>query len=641
MFKSIFVYTILTISKSQNFDYFFADSNETIFLKNGPDYFNENFNFNDDRGGVSVSETSTININLKNISNDIKTGNARESCSLLMTLIVHNDDHLLKLFWDFHIYLFSILFTISSIYSIINILLFLTVSDNRYRKYFFFLNSMLLMSSTLRVIFLIYDSYNSNNLKLFRYFIYKTAYPSISSGFGLIFLIYFQSINLKFPRPFAVLSIITFHFLFSLISDIMSGWFGRYIILFMICQIIFITWSNYLSLIYLYNFRELLKIAIIKHGEYLRSTFTRSRANKTNFGKLNYYLVVKISLIVSILFILIAIINIYGLSALVFNFETCSPWSLWCYHTVDRSLEVMICLCCCFLVYKTRNCYYRYSMFGHFSCCNGGARNRNQNQCQISSSFEQSSELFSGLAPVKNSPVSRSKICNRNFITTINEESEICEDKGLQENMMCISKWNEFLYSSPEAKSEEQDSILACAGSKTPSLEDSHSPIFRCHYGRKSSPCSFATTDNSADTSDQLTPAKQAEGRLGSSCSSESAGNSFDVTLFRFWTREPHHVNGYTVSPLQNHPFRLDLRKDMVSVACGTEDITPDSAINVDVVMEERHEINTVNKCLSECDLNKSINKYGQRKTLSDGSHRKVFTNLKRNLLEADSSILT
>lgn len=643
IYRSVLIYIFLTIIKSQKDDYFFLNVNDTSTILD-----NSNFQFKSsdtDSDIILIQETSDVNINYKNISDE--KNDVRVECRLLMTFHPNSEDRLLKLFWSIHIYLFSVLFIIASISSFLNILLLLTISAVANRKYFLYLNLMLLTSSLARSSFLIYDPYNSNNSypKIFEYFIYKITYPCLSSSLGFIFLIFFQSANLKFPRPIVVLTIISFHFLFILISDIMSGWFGDSFTLFIICQIIFITWLTYLSATYIYNFRELLKIAIIKHGEYLRTAFTRSRMNKSNFRKLNYCFVTKICLVITILCILLACFNIYGIVILVFNYEICNDWNRWCYHSINRCLEIIIFYSCFLLIFKSRCIYYRQSFFEQFACCSKdfiGCRSlriKNQNQCQPSTSSFQSSELFWGSTIVKNSSAARFKTCSRNFITTINEESEMCEDRGIQDNILFLSKWNDFGYS-PDTKSEEQDSILACAGSKTPSLEDSYSPIFRSYYCRKASPCSFATTDNSADTSDQLTPAKHAECKMGSSCSSESAGNSFDVTLFRFWTREPHHVNGYTVSPLQSHPFRLELRKDMVSVACGTEDITPDSAINVDVIVEEKERISTATKCLSECDLNKTVDKYGQRKTLSDGSHRKVFINLKRNETELKNDSL-
>ncbi|XP_076369843.1 uncharacterized protein LOC143256462 [Tachypleus tridentatus] len=192
----------------------------------------------------------------------------------------------------------------------------------------------------------------------------------------------------------------------------------------------------------------------------------------------------------------------------------------------------------------------------------------------------------------------------------------------------------------PEEKScyDENDSIRANAGSSMHTLcEDdfvqaSLSPFFRTGFYhsrfKRMSRWSLDTTDNSVELSpEQLSNvALKTEHsnsvldfvsrKQGSTCSSESADNSFNVaffhnhsvgvsvnvsqTLFGEVNDEMTFINkfadpmGQNFSPVvssvqRHHDFQLNLdlpcttNVEHVNVACGTEDITPDSAIYLDL----------------------------------------------------------
>ncbi|XP_015929304.1 uncharacterized protein [Parasteatoda tepidariorum] len=198
---------------------------------------------------------------------------------------------------------------------------------------------------------------------------------------------------------------------------------------------------------------------------------------------------------------------------------------------------------------------------------------------------------------------------------------------------------------------EDADSTKANVGSSFHSLLESDivqntlSPFFQIDYKRrfrKMSRISIETTDYSADiSSDQLSNIVNLRNGLstsaldfhtkkyGSTCSSESAANSFDVTFFLNSNSSPQtspistalniisayrseteddktsSVEGHeemlrSVSPiLKQASFgRLSLNLNLhasthtnhsnghVNVACGTEDITPDSAVYLDLPRE-------------------------------------------------------
>ncbi|XP_022257877.1 uncharacterized protein LOC111089519 [Limulus polyphemus] len=191
---------------------------------------------------------------------------------------------------------------------------------------------------------------------------------------------------------------------------------------------------------------------------------------------------------------------------------------------------------------------------------------------------------------------------------------------------------------------DENDSTKANAGSSIHTLckddfvQTSLSPFFRAGFYhsrfKRMSRWSLDTTDNSVELSpEQLSNVTLKTGhsnsvldfvsrKQGSTCSSESAANSFNVaffpshsvgvsanvsqTLFAEINDETTFSNnfadpmGRSVSPVassvqRHHEFQLNLdlpyTRDVehVNVACGTEDITPDSAIYLDLQLTQEN----------------------------------------------------
>ncbi|XP_022248855.1 uncharacterized protein LOC111087221 [Limulus polyphemus] len=194
-----------------------------------------------------------------------------------------------------------------------------------------------------------------------------------------------------------------------------------------------------------------------------------------------------------------------------------------------------------------------------------------------------------------------------------------------------------------DLSNEDNESTKAYAGSSVHTLFVDNvesaplSPFFQsgCHPRfKRMSRCSLETTDNSVNlSSEQLSNMASRNGlsgsaldfhlrKYGSTCSSESAANSFDVTFFLNPPSEEQNkiehkldendenkdrVNGYDVmlrsfSPLaerirqhQELPLTLNLsnrkgyRAVQVNVACGTDDITPDSAVYLDLQLSQNN----------------------------------------------------
>ncbi|KAF8790022.1 uncharacterized protein LOC129960791 [Argiope bruennichi] len=222
---------------------------------------------------------------------------------------------------------------------------------------------------------------------------------------------------------------------------------------------------------------------------------------------------------------------------------------------------------------------------------------------------------------------------------------------------------------------EDADSTKANVGSSFHSLlegdvvRNTLSPFFQIGYKRrfrKMSRVSIETTDYSADvSSDQLSNVVNLRNGLsssaldfhtrkyGSTCSSESAANSFDVTFFLNSNSSPemqtsptsttpaslnicsayrseteddktssvegHEVMLRSVSPIVKRASsgRLSLNLNLhtsgdanqssghVNVACGTEDITPDSAVYLDLHLSRENSISpTIPKGLLSSNLN-------------------------------------
>lgn len=218
---------------------------------------------------------------------------------------------------------------------------------------------------------------------------------------------------------------------------------------------------------------------------------------------------------------------------------------------------------------------------------------------------------------------------------------------------MEMSDEDDHLQEDVDTSLEDAESTKANVGSSFHSLlegdvvQNTLSPFFQIGYKRrfrKMSRVSIETTDYSADvSSDQLSNVVNLRNGLstsaldfntrkyGSTCSSESAANSFDVTFFLNSNSSPemqtsptsttpaslnvcsayrseteddktssvegHEVMLRSVSPIVKRASsgRLSLNLNLhaaadtshssghVNVACGTEDITPDSAVYLDL----------------------------------------------------------
>ncbi|XP_054721976.1 uncharacterized protein LOC129231637 [Uloborus diversus] len=196
---------------------------------------------------------------------------------------------------------------------------------------------------------------------------------------------------------------------------------------------------------------------------------------------------------------------------------------------------------------------------------------------------------------------------------------------------------------------DDADSTKANAGSSFHSLlkgdivQNTPSPFFQRGYKgrfRKLSRVSIETTDYSADiSSDQMSNVINLKSGLstsaadiptkkyGSTCSSESAANSFDVTFFlnrslnmcsayrseteddKTSSVEGHEIMLKSVSPVVKRSssarFSLNLNlqvalnisdmNDQIVGACVTEDITPDSAVYVDLNISNNNTTNPNN----------------------------------------------
>lgn len=229
------------------------------------------------------------------------------------------------------------------------------------------------------------------------------------------------------------------------------------------------------------------------------------------------------------------------------------------------------------------------------------------------------------------------------------------------EQPMELSDEDDHIEEDPDTSLEDAESTKANVGSSFQSLLDGDivqntlSPFFQIGYKRrfrKMSRVSIETTDYSADvSSDQLSNVVNLRNGLstsaldfntrkyGSTCSSESAANSFDVTFFLNSNSSPemqtsptsttpaslnvcsayrseteddktssvegHEVMLRSVSPIVKRASsgRLSLNLNLqaaadtshsnghVNVACGTEDITPDSAVYLDLQLSRNNTI--------------------------------------------------
>ena len=126
---------------------------------------------------------------------------------------------------------------------------------------------------------------------------------------------------------------------------------GRFLLA--LCQLMFICWGLALSVSYWYIFGTLYRAAVRRQAEALRTTVTKLQIEggvmPRRLPRPTLGLAVRLTVIVSVLGLLLAALQTYGMVWVYDAFGVWGaraaepqPWAWWCYQTLSRAVELLL-----------------------------------------------------------------------------------------------------------------------------------------------------------------------------------------------------------------------------------------------------------------------------------------------------------
>lgn len=249
--------------------------------------------------------------------------------------------------WNLHIYLATAMFTILAVYSIFKIICYNKFTHLFTQYYFIILHLILVLVCLMRIFYMCYDPYNINSsLPMFLSEILlhvPEIFLSIAFSASILFLL-INSINFKnscysmVVRPRTIIIGGLLHVIFCIVLHMIENTNSVYKnldnmekrILGLVCQVIYVLVCLTLGLLYLYVYRTLKKVLQKKSHSYIH-------------GFQNLYQAIHINLATAMLFILLAVLQIYGIFGINIQVNmTKFNWLQWGYQFSLRLIEISI-----------------------------------------------------------------------------------------------------------------------------------------------------------------------------------------------------------------------------------------------------------------------------------------------------------
>ncbi|XP_066996683.2 uncharacterized protein [Anabrus simplex] len=248
--------------------------------------------------------------------------------------------------WDIHVYLTGTLFSILSLYSVINIIRVNACKRLLSHGYYITLHGLLFVIGILRGVYLFYDAYNRNRSfpEPISLLMLNVVSPCITSAFLILFLFLLQAakvhvLSVNLQRPAIVAIFITLHVILCISLDLATGIAPNTTFLPIICQCLFVVICVCLGLAYLYIYRVLAKSAIRKQENVFGSAFT-------NFHRPTLATAVRTTLATALLSLLMAAVQLYGIFGVYDDPKLNGkppPWLWWGYQFSVRVIEISMC----------------------------------------------------------------------------------------------------------------------------------------------------------------------------------------------------------------------------------------------------------------------------------------------------------
>lgn len=248
--------------------------------------------------------------------------------------------------WDIHVYLTGSLFTILSLYSVINIARVNACKRLLSFGYYISLHGFLFVIGILRSVYLFYDAYNVSKLfpEPVALLLLHIVSPCITSAFLILFIFLLQSakvnmISVHLQKSCVIIAFILLHLCLCISLDLTAGFMSDVAILPLICQCIFVVVCVCFGLAYVYMYRVLEKSATRKHEHVFGSAFT-------NLHRPTLAIAVRTTLATALLCLLLAAVQLYGIFGVneTLDWETKPlPWLRWGHQFSVRIIELSIC----------------------------------------------------------------------------------------------------------------------------------------------------------------------------------------------------------------------------------------------------------------------------------------------------------
>ncbi|KAK2163352.1 hypothetical protein LSH36_81g05026, partial [Paralvinella palmiformis] len=278
--------------------------------------------------------------------------------------------------FDFHIYLFGVLFAFLAIYTLVCMVLLRRKQNLLSKGYFMSLNAMLLVIGVTRSIYLLIDGYDSRDRfpRVVSYILINVTFPCITSAFSVLFMALLRATKMqlmtrRIQKITILLVVIGAHFFFSILVDVIVSVTYAARALFIVCQVAFVLWGMFLFCGYLYLFWKLYRSAprqpterrvydpeLPKRsargvapsesgGGSANQSPDKTKSGKSLRPKVILNLALRVTLATAILGITNVAIVIYGMVG-VFNFlsrDAPQPWPFYTYHFCMRLVELGMC----------------------------------------------------------------------------------------------------------------------------------------------------------------------------------------------------------------------------------------------------------------------------------------------------------
>ena len=189
---------------------------------------------------------------------------------------------------------------------------------------------------------------------MLRFFVCSIGFPCITSAFSILFMALLQTTKMqllpaKIQRTSILIMIIVLHFMISMLTDFVVGYFSTAAMLMLVCQLATVIWGLFLFGGYLYIFKKLYRNAQWRQREMTRYQLSQIKLEGvtpiTKTPKLTLNIAIRVTLVTAIFGLLFAGIITYSMFGVfsIFSDTVPKPWPWWFFKFSMRIVELAMC----------------------------------------------------------------------------------------------------------------------------------------------------------------------------------------------------------------------------------------------------------------------------------------------------------